>query len=323
MTRTDQLACPPMPKDRLNGFQCLIAFYLVQCILVIAGILFIDYILFDFLAPDPALDRDRLRIIGPDSHLLLDHDTDAKTSLASIDPRQEWKSVHVVACLAGATFTLVGALIHGATRPDQNSAPFGLPVSLNVYHVLGLDTVKTINGIFASRYLPLKFGGIFHVAVEVDGVELSYGQTDTGTGISRGSPRSDPQHSFRQAIYQGLSPLQADDIKDIIKTLESEWHGIDYDELGRNCCHFADEFCHRLRVGGIPPWINRFALIGAGIRWIWLFLAPPVRMRTRTVKHASKHPCRSSETHGRRRSKCTIEHFSPEPQREFELKSPV
>merc|ERR1712194_720802 len=38
-----------------------------------------------------------------------------------------------------------------------------------------------------------------------------------------------------------------------------EYPGHDYDLLRRNCTHFADDFCQRLGVGGIPGWIHRLA----------------------------------------------------------------
>merc|ERR1712196_431310 len=56
-----------------------------------------------------------------------------------------------------------------------------------------------------------------------------------------------------------------DSIATIISNLIEEYPGEDYDLLRRNCCHFADDFCRRLGVGGIPGWIHRLARVGAGV----------------------------------------------------------
>lgn len=57
--------------------------------------------------------------------------------------------------------------------------------------------------------------------------------------------------------------LSEDAIAEVISQLIEEYPGDDYDLLRRNCCHFADDFCRRLGVGGIPGWVHRLARIGA------------------------------------------------------------
>merc|ERR1719313_2087169 len=111
------------------------------------------------------------------------------------------------------------------TQRERSTAPFGVPVFLNVYHVSKLDSVKGVNAVFAPRFSPLKLGGIFHVGVEVGGVELSYGETASESGVSEGIPRSDSQHCFRQTIHQGITPLRADDIKELLRIISDEWRG--------------------------------------------------------------------------------------------------
>jgi len=51
----------------------------------------------------------------------------------------------------------------------------------------------------------------------------------------------------------------------VISALIEDYPGHDYHILRRNCCHFADDFCRRLGVGGIPSWIHRLARVGAEI----------------------------------------------------------
>merc|ERR1719230_1514234 len=59
--------------------------------------------------------------------------------------------------------------------------------------------------------------------------------------------------------------LTPEQVGSVISGLLEEYPGHDYDLLHRNCCHFADEFCRRLGVGGIPSWLHRLARLGAGV----------------------------------------------------------
>merc|ERR1719161_467480 len=128
-----------------------------------------------------------------------------------------------------------------------------------------------MNAVFANWMAPVKLGGAFHAAVEVQGLEWSFGRTfrDTLPGISCGLPRSDPQHNFRQTIFLGRTKLSMELVAALIRDLVEDYPGQDYDLLRRNCCHFADDFCKRLGVGAIPGWIHRFARIGARLETLW------------------------------------------------------
>merc|ERR1712050_376386 len=97
--------------------------------------------------------------------------------------------------------------------------------------------------------------------------EWSYGfsTSETQSGICCVEPRTHPQHHYRQTIILRSTKTKAEDIADIISDLIEDYPGDDYDLLRRNCCHFADDFCHRLGVGGIPGWVHRLARLGATI----------------------------------------------------------
>merc|ERR1712118_537591 len=127
------------------------------------------------------------------------------------------------------------------------------------------EGIKKINKMFAHKRSPLKWGGIFHVGVEVGGMEWAFGYSDIESlpGISCVLPGTNPQHRFRETLIQGLTSFSPEEVADLISEFIEEWPGDDYDLLRRNCCHFADEFCQRLGVGRIPRWIHRFARIGA------------------------------------------------------------
>lgn len=143
----------------------------------------------------------------------------------------------------------------------------GLPVFVHIYDVSQEDSVKKINKYLASRYSPIKFGGIFHAGVEVNGLEWSYGvsYTDTVPGLSCIEPRTHPAHSYRQTVQLRQTKMNAVEIADLLSTLIEEYPGDDYCLLRRNCCHFADDFCRRLGAGRIPGWIHRLARLGARV----------------------------------------------------------
>lgn len=141
----------------------------------------------------------------------------------------------------------------------------GLPVFVHIYDVSQEEVIQKINRVLAHKKSPLKLGGVFHAGVEVNGLEWSYGGTDSETrpGVSCVEPRTHPQHHYRQTVSLRRTKVPPEDIADIISQMLEDWPGDDYDLLRRNCCHFADDFCRRLGVGGIPGWVDRLARLGA------------------------------------------------------------
>lgn len=193
-------------------------------------------------------------------------------SRASSAPRGEGRSQHPSKewerCL------LEGMVVKEAMPASPREEPSfpgsgggnGLPVHVNIYDVTHTTAVKWMNAVFANWMAPVKLGGAFHAAVEVQGLEWSFGRTfrETLPGISCGLPRSDPQHNFRQTICLGRTKLSMEDVAALIRDLVEDYPGQEYDLLRRNCCHFADDFCQRLGVGPIPGWVHRLARLGAG-----------------------------------------------------------
>lgn len=140
-----------------------------------------------------------------------------------------------------------------------------LPVLLHIYDVSQEDQVQKLNRVLAHKRSPIKFGGVFHAGVEVNGLEWSFGMTcsDTACGVSCHEPRSHPMHTYRQTVALRPTKLSAEEVADLISLLIEEYPGDDYCLLRRNCCHFADDFCQRLGAGGLPGWVYRLARIGA------------------------------------------------------------
>jgi hypothetical protein len=152
-------------------------------------------------------------------------------------------------------------------KKRKREAKKGLQVLLHIYDVSQDDGVHKINKWLAHKRNPLKFGGIFHAGVEINGLEWSFGMSDRESvpGISCCEPRSHPQHRYRETVVLKRSKLSAEDVSELMVQLLEEYPGHDYDLLRRNCCHFADDFCRRLGAGGIPGWVHRLARVGAGV----------------------------------------------------------
>eukprot|EP00931_Biecheleriopsis_adriatica_P008757 TRINITY_DN109895_c0_g1_i1.p1 TRINITY_DN109895_c0_g1~~TRINITY_DN109895_c0_g1_i1.p1 ORF type:complete len:412 (-),score=97.73 TRINITY_DN109895_c0_g1_i1:23-1258(-) len=154
-----------------------------------------------------------------------------------------------------------------SSRASTKTAEAGLPVFLHIYDVSQEESVQKLNRVLAHRLSPLKFGGVFHAGVEVNGLEWCYGfsENETIPGVCCVEPKAHPQHHYRQTIRLRRTLLSSEDVMEIVGSLLEEYPGDDYDLLRRNCCHFADDLCRRLGVGGIPYWVHRLARIGAGI----------------------------------------------------------
>lgn len=153
------------------------------------------------------------------------------------------------------------------------------PVFVHIYDVTQEVGIRRLNKVLANKRLPVKFGGVFHAGVEVNGEEWSYGATETEEepGVNQNKPKMHPDHHYRQTVVMPCTHLSAMQIEEMTKQLSQEYPGPAYDLLRRNCCHFADDFCQRLGVGRIPSWVYRLARIAARIE---NFLQAAQRIRT-------------------------------------------
>ena len=83
---------------------------------------------------------------------------------------------------------------------------------------------------------------MFHGAIEIHGVEWSFGWADKGfTGVFDCQPTTNELHRHRETIELGWTWMGSKETRSLIRDLEHEWMGPSYDFLRRNCCHFCDE----------------------------------------------------------------------------------
>mmetsp|Transcript_91458 Transcript_91458/g.217954 ORF Transcript_91458/g.217954 Transcript_91458/m.217954 type:complete len:209 (-) Transcript_91458:84-710(-) len=122
-------------------------------------------------------------------------------------------------------------------------------VFINIYD-LNKDW-PTANSVGANLF---HVGGAFHAAVEVYGLEWSYGCE----GVERGEPRRHDVHVYRQSLSQGVTMKSVQQVEEIVEeVMKSRWLAHEYDLLRHNCCSFADDFCRELTGRPLPPWVNR------------------------------------------------------------------
>lgn len=151
----------------------------------------------------------------------------------------------------------------GGPNAEVSSYIASCRILLHVYDVSHHPSVQWLNSVFANPYSPIKFGGIFHVGVEIDRKEWSFGHKAIGSGVFSTTPLGNVQHNFRETIALTPSKLGRREIAAIIQEMSDRWQGQTYHVLRRNCCHFADELCQRLGAGPIPEWTHRIAGIGS------------------------------------------------------------
>jgi len=164
-------------------------------------------------------------------------------------------------CAGRETAASASASSSSSTPTSQEREP--IPVVLHVYDVSQNPGVKWLNSVLAHPYAPLKFGGVFHVGVEIHGKEWWFGACPFGTGVASSKPHAQTEHHFRQTLEMPSTQLSKVEIGSVLRALTAEYTGPSYHLLRRNCVHFASEFCRRLGVGEIPGWLCRLADLGS------------------------------------------------------------
>lgn len=127
----------------------------------------------------------------------------------------------------------------------------GAEVVLNLYDYNGDAMVHDFNT--WGRYFGL---GAFHAAVEVYGLEWSYGFTEGPDGIYSVVPKTNCSHQYRESIPLGVTFFSIQQVERLLQQMSKQWKGQAYNLLWKNCCHFSDDLCRRLGVGAVPSWVN-------------------------------------------------------------------
>ena len=146
---------------------------------------------------------------------------------------------------------------------EQRASEADVPVWLHVYDVGHAHIIQELDHVLQDF---CSVGGVFHGAVEVYGVEWSFGGTRRPvSGVFACKPKKCTMHTYKQSIFMGDCKKTPAEAHAILARLRGEWMGPSYDLLRRNCCSFSNELCIALGVGPIPPWTHRLADAGAAL----------------------------------------------------------
>lgn len=190
-------------------------------------------------------------------------------------------------------------------------------ISLHIYDLLSQDALvqlpwgfvceigKCFNDVNSACH---ELGtGAYHVGVEVNGSEYAFGATNIPgkSGVFACSPKNSPGYQYRTTIEFGELPLvrkswvtqskqgsenekpttvytQVEEYiagQEVIKEMQREYMGRDYDILRKNCCTFARDACIRLGVpeDSVPSWFSNLAESGATTHDMALQTVEPIK----------------------------------------------
>lgn len=117
----------------------------------------------------------------------------------------------------------------------------------------------------AVKDMCLNGANAYHVGVVVYGREWSfYGSFEEVEGPETTGVRYLPPGAWSPSIVNrfplGKTPLTEMEVNQVLQELEDAWLSIQYSVLERNCCHFSQALCEKLRVCPIPDHILRLDL---------------------------------------------------------------
>lgn len=141
--------------------------------------------------------------------------------------------------------------------PSQQQTLQEASVVLHVYDLGGAAWSS------ANHLLKSLGTGAFHTAIEVHGVEWSFGGLQ---GVRSGTPGADPRYIHRESIEMGTTALSPSQVKTAIEKMRHTWVKQRYDALRNNCNHFAESLLAELGVEGeVPAWVSSLAGVGAAL----------------------------------------------------------
>ena len=82
--------------------------------------------------------------------------------------------------------------------------------------------------------------------------EWSFGLCEEGSGVFSCPSGKNPMYTYRECIILGKTNFSILKVNQILRELNREWPGCEYDLLSKNCNHFCDELCVRLGVPKLP-----------------------------------------------------------------------
>ena len=114
-----------------------------------------------------------------------------------------------------------------------------MEIRVSIYH-LGSRVWNRFAEFFSEKM------GVYHVGIEVLGVEWSYGFCESGSGIFAVQPGKCSLGPFKESIDLGSTSLTVEEIISVLHNMAPRWMGLDYNITRKNCVRFCKEFLNKL-----------------------------------------------------------------------------
>jgi len=147
--------------------------------------------------------------------------------------------------------------LYGAEAGFHGS-PAWAEVALSVYELHGTAAINLLTSAAGV-------GGVYHVGVEVYGLEWSFGGADLGTGVYMVHVGESTLGNFLERVPLGNTNKSPEQVFAILEEFRRTWRGTQYHLLAKNCAHFSVEFTRRLGFSNQPAWVNALADYGKGL----------------------------------------------------------
>jgi len=150
---------------------------------------------------------------------------------------------------------------------NSSDAQLGQP---NMVYAVVYDLLGNLPFLGLNRALKVASVGVYHVGIEVYGVEVSFGggQPPQATGVFiTNMPGVNAVHHFYQKVELGKTAMTPEQFDHTLWILQHEptWRKGNYDIIKKNCIEFSREFAHNLGVNPLPSWITNSLGIGQSL----------------------------------------------------------
>jgi len=132
-------------------------------------------------------------------------------------------------------------------------------IRASVYH-LGSDSWNSIMNVFTDQ------GGVYHVGIEILGVEWSYGYCEDGCGIFAVEPGHCTLGPFKESVYLGKSNLDVDKLIKVLHRMSLDWNGPDYNITNKNCVVFSTNLLNTISSNAkLPSYTTSLTNLGLSL----------------------------------------------------------
>lgn len=131
------------------------------------------------------------------------------------------------------------------------------PVTLNVYDMYWINSYSSVVGF-----------GVYHSGVVVHSREHAFGGHPYPlSGVLTMEPKDvetiGQDVKFKETVHIGYTKFNPQEVDEILEEMGSEFTGLAYHLVHKNCNQFSSKLCKKLCGKDIPSWVNRLANTGS------------------------------------------------------------